>query len=108
MSLKNNSVGIDGNFHGKMGTRAATTIGLTVISGMSEVLTEKQSFGGIQGNVVAKPNMKNALYNGMAKAAESEAQRQSEQLSQEPEYMTVDSGTEFNIQLLTKIKEEDI
>lgn len=108
MSLKDDSLGVAGDFHGKMGTRAATTIGLTMISGMGEVLTEKESFGGFQGNIVAKPSLKNALYNGIAKATESEAQRQSENLSQSPEYLTVKSGTEFNVQLLTKIKEETI
>ena len=104
MSTKTNTLGVDGDFHGKMGLRAATTVGLTVLSGMGEVLTEKESFGGFQGNIVAKPSLKNATYNGLSKAAESEAQRQAERMNEEPEYMIVQQGTEFNLQLLGKIE----
>ena len=108
MSLQTNTLGLDGNFHGKMGLRAATTVGLTVLSGMGEVLTEKESFGGFQGNIVAKPSLKNAAYHGLSKAAENEAQRQAERMNEEPEYMIVEQGTEFHLQLLGKIDGAEI
>ncbi len=108
MSSNGRTIGILGDYHGKMSTRAITTVGLTVLAGASEVLTEKQSFGGFQGNVAAKPNLRNAMYSGISKAAESEASRHAEDLNQEPEYVTVPSGTDFQIQLLEKIKGDTI
>ncbi|MBY0384101.1 hypothetical protein K2X05_02990 [bacterium] len=105
---KTNLIGVSGDYHGKLGTRAIGTMGLNMVSGMSEVLAQKESLGGIQGQVAVKSSLKNAFYNGIAKTAESEAGRQAEQLNQEPEYVLLKNGTEFSIQLLEKVQEEKI
>ena len=105
---KTNLIGINGDYHGKMGARALGTMGLNMVSGMGEVLAQKESLGGFQGQVAIKASLKNAFYNGMAKTAEVEATRQAEYLNQEPEYVLLKSGTEFSIQLLEKVTEENI
>jgi hypothetical protein len=105
---KTNLIGVSGEYHGKLGSRAIGTMGLNMVSGMSEVLAQKESLGGIQGQVAVKSSLKNAFYNGIAKTAESEAGRQAEQLNQEPEYVLLKNGTEFSIQLLEKVQEEKI
>ncbi|MBY0386308.1 hypothetical protein K2X05_14215 [bacterium] len=105
---KTNLIGVSGDYHGKLGSRAIGTMGLNMVSGMSEVLAQKESLGGIQGQVAVKSSLKNAFYNGIAKTAESEAGRQAEQLNQEPEYVLLKNGTEFSIQLLEKVQEEKI
>ncbi|MCB9072304.1 MAG: hypothetical protein H6623_01685 [Bdellovibrionaceae bacterium] len=103
---KTNLIGIIGDYHGKLGSRAIGTMALNMASGMSEVLAQKESLGGIQGQVAVKSSLKNAFYNGIAKTAESEAGRQAEQLNQEPEYVLLKNGTEFSIQLLEKVEEK--
>lgn len=105
---KTNLIGVSGDYHGKLGTRAIGTMSLNMVSGMSEVLAQKESLGGVQGQVAVKSSLKNAFYNGIAKTAESEAGRQAEQLNQEPEYVLLKNGTEFSIQLLEKVQEEKI
>ncbi len=105
---KTNLIGVSGDYHGKLGSRAIGTMSLNMVSGMSEVLAQKESLGGVQGQVAVKSSLKNAFYNGIAKTAESEAGRQAEQLNQEPEYVLLKSGTEFSIQLLEKVQEEKI
>ena len=103
---KTNLIGVNGDYHGKLGSRAIGTMALNMASGMSEVLAQKESLGGIQGQVAVKSSLKNAFYNGIAKTAESEAGRQAEQLNQEPEYVILKNGTEFSIQLLEKVEEK--
>lgn len=105
---KTNLIGVNGDYHGKMGTRALGTMGLNMVSGMGEVLAQKESLGGFQGQVAIKSSLRNALYNGLAKTAENEASRQAEYLNQEPEYVLLKSGSEFSIQLLEKVSEEKI
>lgn len=96
------SPGISGNFHGNADLRVASTLGLTMVAGMSDVLTEKESLGGSalqSGAVTPKANMKNALYHGVSEVAKSEAGRQAEAISDEQEYVTVDAGTDLIVSL---------
>jgi hypothetical protein len=96
------SSGIVGRFHGTADVRIASNLGLTMVSAMSDVLTEKESIGGglLQGATVApKANMKNALYHGVSQAAQNEANRQAESIGQTEEYVTVDAGTDIIVSL---------
>jgi hypothetical protein len=73
-----------------------------MVAGMSDVLTEKESIGGgglMPGSVTAKSNMRNALYHGVGKVAQSEATRQAEAIGEAEEYVTVDAGTDLIISL---------
>ncbi|MCB9092881.1 MAG: TrbI/VirB10 family protein [Halobacteriovoraceae bacterium] len=93
------SPGIIGDFHGKAGTRLATTLGLTMFSGMTEILTEKEALGKDGISVAPKATMKNAFYGGLSKASQAEAERQAQELNQEPEYVTVDAGVDLIVNL---------
>jgi hypothetical protein len=96
------SPGLAGRFHGNADMRVASSLGLTMVAGMSDVLTEKESIGGgglMPGSVTAKSNMRNAIYHGVGAVAQSEASRQAEAIGEAEEYVTVDAGTDLIISL---------
>lgn len=102
MSSQDYSPGISGRFHGNADLRIASTLGLTMVAGMSDVLTEKESLGGSalqSGAITPKATMKNALYHGVSEVAKSEAQRQAEAIGDEQEYVTVDAGADMIVSL---------
>lgn len=102
LSSSDYSPGISGSFHGNSDLRIASTLGLTMVAGMSDVLTEKESLGGSalqSGAVTPKATMKNALYHGVSEVAKAEAQRQAEAIGDEQEYVTVDAGTDIIVSL---------
>lgn len=97
------SPGVSGSFHGSADLRIASTLGLTMVAGMSDVLTEKESLGGSAlqtGAVTPKATMKNALYHGVSELTRAEAQRQAEAISESEEYVTVDAGMDIIVSLL--------
>ncbi|MDX1470829.1 MAG: hypothetical protein R3213_04980, partial [Flavobacteriaceae bacterium] len=95
------------DYHGTATVRIATTLGLSMVSGMTEVLTEKQALGE-SGAVTPKATMKNAFYHGVSKVSEMEANRQAGELSNEKAYVTVDAGSDLIVSLIAplKIKED--
>jgi len=100
MNSKNYSPGLVGNFRGRRTERIVSTIGLTMVSAMTNTLTEKQAIG--KGEVVTnKSNLKNSLYQGLSKISELEAGRQATKLNEATEYITVSAGKEMIINLLS-------
>lgn len=97
------SSGIRGEYHGTAGVRIATTLGLSMVSGMTEVLTEKKVHGE-SGAITPKSTMKNALYHGVSKVSEMEATRQASELGQEKAYVTVEAGTDLIISLTAPLR----
>lgn len=96
------STGLAGEFHGNADMRVASSLGLTMVAGMSDVLTEKESLGGsglLPGSVTPKATMKNAIYHGVSEVAKDEATRQAEAIGQGQEYVTVDAGTDIIVSL---------
>lgn len=104
LNSKDYSPGILGDFHGQTGSRVAATLGLSVISAASNVLTERQELGRF-GAVAPKANLKNAMYAGISRAAEMEASRQAESLNEKEEYVTVDAGKDLIVNLTGEYKE---
>ncbi len=110
LTTKDYSPCIRGEYHSSTGVRVATTLGLTMVSGMTDVLTKKVAignngpFGGSQ-TVTADSTMKNALLHGTSKVAEMEAKRQAQRLNQEgQEYITLDSGKDLIVSLTRTFK----
>lgn len=97
------SSGIRGEYHGTAGVRIATTLGLSMVSGMTEVLTEKKVHGE-SGAITPRSTMKNALYHGVSKVSEMEASRQASELGQEKAYVTVEAGTDLIISLTAPLR----
>lgn len=96
------SPGFIGQFHGNADMHIASTLGLTMVAGVTDVLTEKESIGGgglLPGSVTPKATMKNAMLHGASQVAQSEANRQAESIGHEEEYVTVDAGSDVIVSL---------
>lgn len=103
LSSNDYSPGVSGSFHGNADLRIASTLGLTMVAGMSDVLTEKEALGGSalqSGSVTPKATMKNAVMHGVSQVAQDEATRQAQAIGEEEEYVTVDAGTDLIVSLL--------
>jgi len=104
LNSKNYSSGLIGNHHGTAGIRIATTLGLSMISGMTSVLTAKEVLG-TSDVVTPKATMKNAMLHGVSKVTEMESQRQAAELAQDNiEYVTVEAGSDMIISLTKTFK----
>ena len=101
LSSKDYSPGLNGDFHSKITERVASTLGLSMLSVMTDTLTERQITGAGE-TIVSNPKAtaKNALYQGVSKVAEMEAQRQAAALNSDPEYVTISAGKEMIVYLL--------
>ena len=100
LSAKDYSPGLEGELHSGTTTRVAATLGLTMVSAFTDTLTEKQALGS-EGQVTPKATTKNALYQGIAKASEMEAQRQMAELGNVQAYVTISAGKEMIVNLLS-------
>lgn len=98
LSSKDYSPGIKGDFHGTSGARLAATLGLSIVSGATAVLTEREQVGNL-GASLPKATARNAMYGGLSQAASQEAERRSQSLSEKQEYITVDAGKDLIISL---------
>lgn len=92
------SNGLIGEVHSETTMRVAGTLGLTMISSMSDVLTEKTAHGEF-GSTTPNATMKNAVLQGVSKVSELEAGRQAEAMAQTPPYITLEAGADLIISL---------
>lgn len=113
LNSKDYSPGLTGDFHGKRTERIVATLGLTMVSAMSDTLTEREALGGSAGNngavateVTPKATAKNALYQGISKVSEMEAGRQASELGSQQEYVTIPAGKEMIVNLVSTYYEE--
>jgi Bacterial conjugation TrbI-like protein len=95
----NFSPGIQGEEFTNSGGKVATSIGLNMLSGMTDTLTDRESLGNSFNGVQAKPSMKNALLQGMSKASQDQASRVGSSIEQERNYVIVPEGKEMIIEL---------
>ena len=105
LSAKNYSPGLEGTLHSGTTARVAATLGLTMVSAFTDTLTEKQVLGS-EGQVTPKSTVKDAMYQGIAKASEAEAQRQAAELGNVQAYVTIPAGKEMIINLLETYRGE--
>lgn len=98
LSTKDYSPGLVGDFHGQSGARVAAALGLSLVSGASAALTEREQIG-VLGQTQIRPTLKNALYGGLSQTAQTESQRQGQKLSERQEYVTLDAGKDLIINL---------
>ena len=90
--------GLIGEVHSETTMRVAGTLGLTMISSMTDVLTEKTAHGEF-GSTTPNSTMKNAVLQGVSKVSEMEAGRQAEAMAQTPPYVTLEAGADLIISL---------
>jgi hypothetical protein len=109
LSPSDYSPGLLGQFHGNRDMRVATAMGLTMVAAASNVLTEREAIGGsalMPGAVNPKATMKNAMYQGASQVAQSEANRQAQEIGEAEEYVTVDAGTDLIVSLTKAFKND--
>lgn len=98
LSPKDFAPGLTGEHHGTFGPRLASTLGLTMVAGMSDVLMEKEALGqSIE--PTPKATMKNALLHGTSQVAQAEANRHAQELGNSPEYVTISEGADLIVSL---------
>lgn len=98
LSSKDYRAGVIGQYHSNKGAQMASVVGLSMVSGISEVMVEKEGLG--QSHLpTPKATLQNGLYNGLSKVTEMEATNQAAQLAQIPSYVTIDSGSDVIISL---------
>lgn len=110
LNSKDYSPGLIGEFHGNADLRMMATMGLTMVSAASDVLTTRSSMGGIDQNgqqtVVPDATMNNAMLQGVSKVTEQEATRQAQEMQQKKEYVTVEAGSDLIISLISPFRGE--
>ena len=98
LSSRDYAPGIVGDFHNNTGSQMASVVGLSMVSGMSEIMVEKEGLGN-SFESTPKATLKNGVYNGLSKVTEMQANRQAEKLAQIPDYVTVSEGSDVIISL---------
>jgi hypothetical protein len=93
------TVGISGDSHSDMAAKVAAQLGLTMFSGMADVMTEKESLGFSANGVQAKSTMQNALLQGLSRAAQDQIGRTSAEINSAKDYLIVPAGKEMIIEL---------
>jgi type IV secretory pathway VirB10-like protein len=93
------TAGISGEVYSSAGVKVAAEMGLTMFSGMADVLTEKESLGFSPNGVQAKSTMKNALLQGLSGAAKDQTSRTSADIDSAKDYVVVPEGKEMIIEL---------
>lgn len=98
LSSKDYKAGIIGDYHSNRGDRMASALGLSMVSGISEVMVEREALGN-SFEPTPKANLKNGIYNGVAKVAEMEAANEMSKLGEAPSFVTLDAGQDLIISL---------
>lgn len=93
------TAGVRGEVYSDAGVKFAAGMGLTMFSGMADVLTEKESLGFSMNSVQAKPTMKNALLQGLSRAAQEQASRTQSEIASQKDYVVIPEGKEMIVQL---------
>lgn len=96
--------GISGKIHSDEDLKVAAQLGLSMFSGMADVLTEKESLGVSANGVQAKSTMKNAMLQGFSRAAQDQTGRMASEVNNTKDYLTVSEGKEMIIELLEDFK----
>lgn len=104
LSSKDYSAGLDGSYHGNADLRMAASMGLSMVSAATSILTSKSIVGGVNNNgqqtVLPDATMKNAMLHGVSKISDQESKRQAQELEQKKVYVTVEAGSDLIVSLL--------
>lgn len=98
------TAGISGVVHSDAGVKTAASLGLTMFSGMADVLTEKESLGYSQNGVQAKSTMRNALLQGLSRSAQDQTGRMENEITSAKDYVIIPEGKEMIIELTEDFK----
>ncbi len=107
--------GLSGKYHSRRGGKMASILGLSMVAGMTETLTQKEAlgrskFGSGSGSspssvsITPKATLKNAFYHGASKVADMESQRQASELNHLVPYVTIPIETNLVVSLTAPMK----
>jgi Bacterial conjugation TrbI-like protein len=105
LSSTDYSSGLVGVEHDGTAGRILATTGLTMLSGITDVLTEKESLSVFE-PPTPKSTLHNAFMNGISKSAQTEGQRESDKVADQKEYVTIPSGQDLIVGLTETFKGE--
>lgn len=98
------TAGIDGETHSDGTAKTVAGLGLSMLSGMADVLTEKESVGSTYGSIQAKPTMRNALLQGVARSSQEQISRTMNAVDSSNDYVIVPEGQEMIVELIESYK----
>ncbi len=106
LSSKDYRPGVIGEYHGNTGDQMAAVVGLSMVSGISNVMVQRESLG--QSLMpTPKATIQNGLYSGLSNVTQMEANRQMNKLGSQPSYVTIDAGSDLIITLSSTYYETD-
>jgi hypothetical protein len=103
--------GLVGVHHSETDLRVAGSLGLTMVSAVTDVMTQRTVYGSNPyGMGMAQPDatMKNATLQGVSQVAKQESERIGSKMQNKEEYLTVMTGGDLIISLLTPFKGEPL
>jgi hypothetical protein len=103
--------GLVGVQHSETDLRVAGSLGLTMVSAVTDVMTQRTVYGSNPyGMGMAQPNanMRNASLQGVSQVAKQESERVGNKMQEKEEYLTVMTGGDLIISLLTPFKGEPL
>lgn len=105
LSSSDFTAGLTGEENDGAGSKAMTTIGLNMLSGISDALVEKESLSQFAEPTV-KSGLRNGFFNGLNKSTQEEAQRRAAKIRDAPDYITIEAGRDLIISLTETFKGE--
>jgi len=111
LSSSDYTPGLMGINHSETDLRVAGAIGLSLISAGADVMTQRTALGGNPyGMAVAQPDatFKNAGLQGVSQVTKQEAERVGSEMQEKEEYLTVQTGGDLIVSLLTPFKGESL
>lgn len=103
--------GLVGVHHSETDMRVAGSLGLTMVSAVTDVMTQRTMYGANPyGMGMAQPDatMRNATLQGVSQVAKQESERVGSKMQEKEEYLTVMTGGDLIISLLTPFKGEPL
>lgn len=94
------TAGISGDLFSDRSAKIAANVGISMFSGMADVLIEKESVGFSQNGVQPKATMKNGLLQGLSRAAQDQVSRTASDIDSVKDYVVVPEGKEMIVELV--------
>ena len=103
LNPKDYSPGLSGKVNSNSDLRVLSAVGLAVVSGAAEIMTEREMVNGMS---APKIELKNAAYQGLSKSSEAEANREASKLMESEDYITIPAGSDVIIALTKSYTEK--
>lgn len=111
LSSNDYTPGLIGLHHSETDLRVAGSLGLTMISAATDVMTQRtMNAGSVYGMGMNQPNptLSNAALQGVSQVTKHEAERVGNKMQEKEDYLTVMTGGDLIISLLTPFKGEPL